>query len=170
MSEQPNHTYGIWEVWCGEFPEPNATPEEIKEEHDFLGIFRGHVDDIAFGMTAVRSSEWNAYMFRRADPGVEFQDVSSLPNPREDVCLVDIELDDGTCVSWKPQNIPKYFKHRPVTADRASHTASIRISQLDSPYGKVHAERKARMEAILAKLTEEEREYLYSRGLTTHTY
>jgi hypothetical protein len=170
MSEQSPHTYGIWEVWRGEFPEPGLTPEEIAEEYELIGIFRGHVDDIAFGLTGVRYSDWKPYLFRRADPDAQFQDVSSLPKPTEDVCLVDVELEDGSCVSWEPENIPAYFEHREVLADMAPHTGSMRVSQLASPFGKEHAVRKARLESILAKLTREEREVLHNYGLVRNTY
>lgn len=170
MSEQSSHTYGIWEVWRGEFPARNSTPAEIEEEYELIGVFKGHVDDIAFGLTSVRYSDWKAYMFRRAASDAEFQDVSSLPKPTEEVCLVDVQLEDRSCVSWKPENISSYFEHRPVTADKAPHTRDIRISQLASPFGKAHAERKTRLENILAKLTNEEREVLHNYGLVRGTY
>jgi hypothetical protein len=170
MSEQSSHTYGIWEVWRDEFPEAGLTPEEIAEEYELIGVFRGHVDDIAFGLTSVRYSDWKAYLFRRADPDAQFQDVSTLPKPTEEVCLVDVELEDGSCVSWEPESISSYFEHRAVIADRAPHTSAIRLSQLASSFGKEHAARKSRLESILAKLTKEEREVLHNYGLVRNTY
>lgn len=167
MSNDPR--YGVWEVWEGELPPEEATAEEREEEYRFIGVYKGFVDEIGLKLGKRVTQEWYAFSFRKASETAAFEELPQ-DAPVVDVCLVDVELPDGDCVSWHPETIASFFAGRPVTADYHIRLGAIRLTSVESQTGKDHAARKAALESILGKLNDEEIQTLVDHELTRHTY
>lgn len=175
MKDTSHPAYGIWEVWNGLPPEyDDLTPEEIEEEYDLLGVFKGFVDDIAFHLVDKHQDRYPFY-FRALETFEDCVTVASAPSmTKSPYCEIIVETPAFNWLSRNPQPLLALFEARPVTADalhdQLGYTRSIRLSQHVSTEGQQHAQRKASLERILTKLTKGEVQTLVEHGLTPYTY
>lgn len=179
MVKTAHPAYGVWEVWNGLPPEyDDLTAEEIEEQYDFIGTFKGFVDDIAFHLVDKYQDRYPfTFCSVTSDTPCVAIDFTSFPAKRG-YCEIHIQapsISPGIC---RPEvvsaDVTRFFKGRPVTFDVLSdvmgYTRSIRLSQHLSAEGKQHAQRKASLELILGKLTKGEIQTLVEHGLTQYTY